>query len=119
MNLSESAFIIGHNQYGSRKVAKAYARERGLANNAAEFDHLCNSLETKHGTHAIEQEIREGFRTIWVVQVANPYAIVCRPDDSPGVADCRRVSSMVRLSDLPTEVQRVEAIAKINARARR
>ena len=119
MNITDAAFMVGHNQYGSRRVAKTFARLKGWAENAQEFDALIERVADKHGPHAIEQEILQGFRTIWVAQTAQPYAIVCRPDESPGVPDCRRVAAMVRVENLAAEVQRVETIANANARAGR
>ena len=111
--------MCGHNQYGSRRVAKTFARLKGWAENAQEFDALIQRVEAQYGPNAIEQEIQQGFRNIWVVQCDQPYAIITRPGESPGIADCRRVSSMVRVADLRAEVQRVEAIARINAKGGR
>lgn len=119
MNIDTAARIVGHNLYGSRKVAKNLARQLGLAHNAEEFDALVERVETQHGPATIEDHIRRAFRTVWIVQCDQPYSIITIPGESPGIADCRRVSAMVAIGDLAAEVQRVDAIAQANARARR
>lgn len=119
LTIDHAAVLIGHNRFGSRSVAKKIARDWGLANNAREFDELCQRIAHEFGEQRVLDHIREGFRTVWVRYTDPPYTIDAAPDEQPGEPNCHRISAMTPVASLSQEIDRVLAIAQANMQRRK